>query len=145
FVDKAVAQTDTLKIAQTDSLKFIAQADSCITDTVAIAQADTLKWNPDSTWMEWKPEVINIINVETILFGVCVSIKPEADKFPFIPAIFDTVKNWVGIETSDKKKITIKENTVPKKENPQEPVKHKSEEIVAVLPEELKRKSEKYF
>ena len=140
ILNKAVAQSDTLKIEQTDSLKLTAIADSAtIVDTVALAQADTISWKHDSMRVVWgESEVTDVIFIETSTWGNWVSQPVQTDEFPFIPAIFDSLKRIAGITPLHKKEITIKENPLPEKEAPKTPVK-KEEPIVAIMPTEIRR------
>lgn len=147
FVNRAVAQSDTLKTEQTDSLKLTAIADSTsIMDTVAIAQADTAnfcadslvyKWKWDSTIYSAELEFISIENI-CIISGGFGPMPIVTDEFPLLPAAFDSIKRLVGITPSDKKEIIIKENSLPQKKEPKPPVK-KEEPIVAVMPTEIRR------
>ncbi len=155
FSSKVAAQTDTLKIEQTDSLKLAVHPDSTLADTVALAIADTNKINLDSLWVnyEW-PEIIftDTMHFEMLTTsGFCTmpSVETSYDWllgnniFPLLPAAFDSIKRVVGIKTKapEEKVVTLKEDPLPKKKTPLPPVKDE-EPIVAVLPEGLKMRSE---
>ncbi len=141
FSNKAVAQSDTLKIEQTDSLKLSAIVDSTsIMDTVALAQVDTVNLKADSLSLtyEW-PEIIFMETITCeIWLGGFGEMPVYVDEFQFIPEMFDTLKKVVGIKPKEKKEIIVKENPVPEKKEPKPPVK-KEEPIIAILPNEIRR------
>lgn len=143
FINKAMGQ-DTLKTEQTDSLKLAAINDSTIADTVALAIEDTANLHTDSLVLnyEWPEGICTsdiFITTEVITMisgdfypGVVINEGPT-----FIPRIFDTIRNVVGVTPSNKKEITLQEDTIPEKQKRKPPLK-KQEPITAVLPSEIK-------
>jgi hypothetical protein len=142
FIHKAIGQ-DTLKLEQTDSLNTFTKVDSCLADTVALAIADTANLKLDSLiaeWMEGEVVTPKEITFETILsghvYGGLFYYRETLIEFPFAIRLFDSLRSFVSI----KKGIRFEENKNPKP--PQAPLK-KAEEMVSVLPEEIKRKGSK--
>jgi hypothetical protein len=150
FVNKAIGQTDTIKTEQTDTLKSIAEEidSTCIDDTVAIALADTLKINIDSinwVWINRAPTIIIssipfLVDERYVYGGLGIVYKEPEPEFSLMLPIFEKVKSLVGIKSSVQKETFVaqNDNPIPRKE----PIKKEAVISDAIMPEELKRKSE---
>ncbi len=150
FINKSVAQNDTIKFAQNDSLKLTVVPDSSQTDSITIAESDSLNINGDSLNLKWKQVGIEteIINLDSfvsigITMGMMTSPYPPPSPEEPLPYGFDFFKRKKAWDDSiaSLNKGTISEDNKP--EIPREPRKSKhSETIEGVLTEEWKMKSE---
>ena len=156
IVDKANAQSDSVQVVQNDSLQKLVKADTTLNDTTCIVEAGNvlidssiarLELTIDSAWV-WKYQhpTIDIQTTYIIEQGMIMGAIAWMPPPPEEPSFLEKCLASLGVLISGDS-INIKpEATLSMNDNPKptkEPLKKEPVISAAVLPEELKRKSNK--
>ena len=142
FFNKVIGQTDTVTVLQNDTLPKIVENDTILTDSNKVAVIDSInlkwEWENEADTVVWAPkEGVDIITVITVM-GYMPSPHPS------VPQIIPDFLKSPQKKLTSAKNIIIATNTSPSR--PSKPEKENTKMILeAILPEELRIKSEKKF